>query len=89
VSTLLPAGALRGTCIGISVAESPDLERLGLLEIHFRLAMAEIARSVLVSGGTLAYMIAAACFTVPLGSALSMAFVPPARASCDFARSRR
>jgi hypothetical protein len=41
--------------IGISVSESPDLGRLGLLEIHFRLALAEIARSVLVSGGSLAY----------------------------------
>jgi SLOG cluster2 len=55
VSSLLPGDALRGTRIGISVSESPDLERLGLLEIHFRLALAEIARCVLVSGGTLAY----------------------------------
>jgi len=52
---LLPKDALRGTCIGISVSESPDLERLGLFEIHFRLALAEIARCVLVSGGKLAY----------------------------------
>jgi hypothetical protein len=37
------------------VSESPDLGRLGLLEIHFRLALGEIARCVLVSGGTLAY----------------------------------
>jgi len=55
MATLLPAEALRGTRIGISVSESPDLEQLGLLEIHFRLALAEIARCVLVSGGTLAY----------------------------------
>jgi hypothetical protein len=52
---LLPSEVLRGACIAISVSESPDLERLGLLEIHFRLALGEIARSVLVSGGTLAY----------------------------------
>jgi SLOG cluster2 len=46
---------LRGSRIAISVSESPDLARLGLLEIHFRLALGEIARSVLVSGGMLAY----------------------------------
>jgi SLOG cluster2 len=34
---------------------SPDLARLGLLEIHFRLALGEIARCVLVSGGNLSY----------------------------------
>jgi hypothetical protein len=39
----------------ISASESPDLLRLGLVETHFRLALAEIARSVLVSGGKLAY----------------------------------
>jgi SLOG cluster2 len=52
---LLPSEALRGARIAISVSESPDLDRLGLLEIHFRLALAEIGRCVLVSGGTLAY----------------------------------
>lgn len=55
MSTLLPGQALRGVRIGISVSESADLARLGLLEVHFRLALAEIARCVLVSGGTLAY----------------------------------
>jgi hypothetical protein len=55
VPQLLPSEVLRGARIGISVSESPDLPRLGLLEIHFRLALAEIARCVLVSGGTLAY----------------------------------
>lgn len=52
---LLPSEALRGMRIAISVSESPDLDRLGLMEIHFRLALAEIGRCVLVSGGTLAY----------------------------------
>lgn len=52
---LLPPDALRGITLGISVSDSPDLAQLGLLEIHFRLALAEIARSVLVSGGRLAY----------------------------------
>jgi hypothetical protein len=55
VAELLPSEILRGARIAISVSESPDLDRLGLLEIHFRLALGEIASSVLVSGGTLAY----------------------------------
>ncbi len=52
---LLKPNVLSGVRIAISVSESTDLLRLGLLEIHFRLALAEIARSVLVSGGKLAY----------------------------------
>jgi hypothetical protein len=54
-SDLLPANALAGLRIGISVSDSPDLERLGLLETHFRLALGEIARCVVVSGGMLSY----------------------------------
>jgi len=54
-SDLLPKDALVGVRLGISVSESPDLLRLGLIETHFRLALAEIARSVIVSGGQLAY----------------------------------
>jgi len=52
---LLPHDALRGMRLGISVSESPDLARLGLLETHFKLALGELARCVLVSGGELAY----------------------------------
>ena len=52
---LLPANALADVRLGISVSDSPDLARLGLLETHFRLALGEIARCVLVSGGHLAY----------------------------------
>ncbi len=52
---LLPANALAGLQIGISVSDSADLARLGLLETHFRLAVGEVARCVLVSGGHLAY----------------------------------
>lgn len=52
---LLPKDALSGVRLGISVSESADLSRLGLLESHFRLALAEITRCVLVSGGNLAY----------------------------------
>ena len=51
--TLLPPDALQGMRLGISVSESADLGRLGLLEEHFRLALGEIARVVLVSGGGL------------------------------------
>jgi hypothetical protein len=52
---LLPADALAGIRIGISASDSPDLARLGLMEVHFRLALGEIARSVVVSGGMLSY----------------------------------
>jgi len=52
---LLPPDALAGIRLGISASESPDLSRLGLLEQHFRMALGEIARCVLVSGGQLAY----------------------------------
>jgi hypothetical protein len=53
--TLLPPDALLGVRLGLSASESPDLLRLGLLETHFRLALGEISRCVLVSGGHLAY----------------------------------
>ena len=53
--TLLAPDALNGVRIAISASESPDLGRLGLVETHFRLALGEIARSVLISGGKLCY----------------------------------
>jgi len=52
---LLPVLALRGQRIGISVSASADLARLGLMPEHFQLALRELARTVLVGGGTLAY----------------------------------
>lgn len=52
---LLPAGALAGRRVGISVSDSADLPRLGLLPAHFKLALRELARTVLVGGGALAY----------------------------------
>src|ERR1700730_17004411 len=55
IDPLLKSDALSEIRIAISASESPDLLRLGLVETHFRLALAEIARSVLVSGGKLAY----------------------------------
>ncbi|MDE0152469.1 MAG: hypothetical protein OXN23_01195 [Gammaproteobacteria bacterium] len=52
---LLPPSALRGIRLGLSVSDSADLARLGLLEIHFRIALGEIARCVLLSGGEIVY----------------------------------
>lgn len=54
-AALLPGPALVGRRVGISVSESPDLERLGLFESHLRLALGEITRTVIVAGGDLAY----------------------------------
>ena len=54
-AAILPPNALAGIRLGVSVSDSPDLARLGLLETHFRLALGEIARCVLVSGGHLTY----------------------------------
>nr|VFJ53004.1 MAG: hypothetical protein BECKFM1743A_GA0114220_101094 [Candidatus Kentron sp. FM]VFJ53301.1 MAG: hypothetical protein BECKFM1743C_GA0114222_101224 [Candidatus Kentron sp. FM]VFK09787.1 MAG: hypothetical protein BECKFM1743B_GA0114221_101154 [Candidatus Kentron sp. FM] len=54
-SGLLPADALTGVRLGISVSESLDLARLGLTESHFRIAIGEIARCVLASNGQLTY----------------------------------
>ena len=52
---LLPSNALNGIRLGISVSDSGDLGRMGLLKTHFRLALGEIARCVLISGGLLMY----------------------------------
>jgi hypothetical protein len=55
VSRLVAAGALSGLRLGISVSDSPDLGRLGLLEAHLRLALGEVTRAALVGGCDLAY----------------------------------
>ena len=47
--------ALNNVRLGLSISESPDLLRLGFLEDHFRIALAEIARCILVTGGQLSY----------------------------------
>ena len=52
---VLPPDALRDVRVGLSASVSPDLARLGLLEDHFRLALGEIVRVVLVSSGRLVY----------------------------------
>ena len=52
---ILPQDSLDGLLVGLSVSESDDLPRLGLIETHFRLALGEIARCVLVGGGRISY----------------------------------
>ena len=47
--------ALAGSRIGLSVSESRDLGRLGLREAHLQLALGEVARAVITTGGTLVY----------------------------------
>lgn len=52
---LLPADALKGKRLGISVSDSPDLDRLGLTETHFRMTLGELARTVVIAGGDIYY----------------------------------
>jgi hypothetical protein len=52
---LLPADALSGKRLGISVSDSPDLDRLGLTETHFRMTLGELTRTIMVAGGDLYY----------------------------------
>lgn len=52
---LLPPDALKGKRLGISVSDSPDLDRLGLFDTHFRMTLGELARTVIVAGGSLYY----------------------------------
>lgn len=53
--SMLPSEALTGLSVGLSVSDSPDLARLGLAEVHLRLALGEAARAVLLAGGRLVY----------------------------------
>ena len=55
MSQLLPPNTLTGVRLGVSASGSADLQRLGLLEDHFRLALGELARTVLILGGALQY----------------------------------
>lgn len=52
---LLPPDALRGKQLGLSVSDSPDLGRLGLQDWHFRMTLGELARTVIIAGGSLYY----------------------------------
>lgn len=55
MSDVLPTDALKGMRIGISVATSADLDRLGLAETQFRTVLGELAQLVVTAGGKLAY----------------------------------
>lgn len=55
MSGALPPGGLKGLRIGVSVAPSADLDRLGLTEARFRAVLGELARSVVTADGRLAY----------------------------------
>jgi len=44
-----------GVTVGISISESEDLQRFGVTETHVRMALAEVARAVLVAEGRLVY----------------------------------
>lgn len=56
IPPLLPRNALKGRRLGLSASDNvPDMRRLGLDTRHFRLALAEMARLVLLGGGTLAW----------------------------------
>jgi hypothetical protein len=52
---LLGRGDLAGVRLGVSVSDSPDLGRLGLVDGHLRLALGEVTRTMLLSGGRLVY----------------------------------
>jgi hypothetical protein len=52
---LVKSDALVGVHVGISVSDSADMARLGLAPRHAELAIGEIARAIIVGGGSLAY----------------------------------
>jgi hypothetical protein len=54
-ATLVPPDAATGLTVAISVSNSADLARLGLTPKHCDLAVAEIARAVLIAGGSVMY----------------------------------
>ena len=52
---LAATDALRGVRVGISVSDSDDLGRLGLTAAHAEQAVGEVARAILIAGGSLVY----------------------------------
>jgi SLOG cluster2/TIR domain len=48
-------GELSGKVIGISISESPDLEKLGFSAVHQKRALIEISRHLLAQGASVAY----------------------------------
>ena len=55
VDGLAPSDSLRDLRVGLSVSDSDDLSRLGLSSAHAEQAVGELARAVLVAGGSLVY----------------------------------
>jgi hypothetical protein len=52
---LVSPNALEGINVGISVSDSADLARLGLTARHCEVAVAELARAILLAGGGITY----------------------------------
>lgn len=52
---LVATDSLSGVRVGLSVSGSADLERLGLTEAHIGLVVVEIARAIILAGGTVVY----------------------------------
>ena len=55
IDGLVASDALRHVRVGLSVSDSEDLSRLGLSSAHAEQAVGELARAVLVAGGSLVY----------------------------------
>lgn len=55
LSRLAADRPLKGTQIALSMSESTDIQRLGFDELHFRDAMIELSRYLLLKGATLVY----------------------------------
>lgn len=52
---LVRTDALDGITVALSVSESADLHRLGLSPRHCELAVAELARAIIIAGGNIVY----------------------------------
>ena len=52
---LVRTDALNGVFVGLSVSESADLSQLGLSARHCELAIAELARAIIIAGGNIVY----------------------------------
>ncbi|MFI7601477.1 hypothetical protein [Actinoplanes sp. NPDC049681] len=55
MSEPLPTEQLGCRRLVVSMSDSPDLQRLGLTDTHINLVLGEVARAVLIAGGSLAY----------------------------------
>lgn len=55
IDGLVPSDSLRHLRVGLSVSDSDDLGRLGLTAAHAEQAVGEVARAILLAGGSLVY----------------------------------